>query len=130
MAIRDLVQKVSAAPSVSPQVLTDGTVEGATVDMQNFESAVVVVVSGTITDGTHTPSMEDSPDDSTWTAVAAGDLIGSFTAIAAANDDEIQEVGYKGSERYIRAKVVTASATTGGLVAAAIVRGDPRTIPA
>lgn len=130
MAIRDLAQKVSAAPSVSPQVLTDGTVEGATVDMQNFESAVVVVVSGTITDGTHTPSMEDSPDDSTWTAVAAGDLIGSFTAIAAANDDEIQEVGYKGSERYIRAKVVTASATTGGLVAAAIVRGDPRTIPA
>lgn len=130
MAIRDLVQKISAALSVSPQVLTNGTVNGASADMQNFESAAVVVASGTVTDGTHTPSLEDSPDDSAWTAVAAGDLIGSFTAIAAANDDEIQEVGYKGSQRYLRAVVVTTGATTGALVAAAIVRGDPRTIPA
>lgn len=130
MAIRDLVQQISAALSVSPQALTDGTVNGASVDMQNFESAAVVVVSGTVTDGTHTPSLEDSPDNSTWTAVAAGNLTGAFTAIAAANDDEIQEVGYVGAQRYLRAVVVTTGATTGGLVAAAIVRGAPRTIPA
>ena len=129
MGIRDVVQKTKLAISVSPQVLTDGTVDGASVDTQNFDSAMVHVTSGTVTDGTHTPSLEDSPDNSAWTAVAAGDLTGAFTAIAAANDDEVQEVGYIGSERYLRAVVVTTGATTGALVGANIVLGDPRTLP-
>lgn len=129
MGIRDLVQKTKVAASVSPQVLTDGTVEGATVDTQNYDSAVCHVVTGTVTDGTHVPSLEDSPDDSTWTAVAAADLTGAFTDVVAANDDEVQEVGYIGLERYLRAKVVTTGATTGALYAATIVLGDPRTIP-
>ena len=130
MSTKDLVQLTKLAKSVSPQVLTDGTVNGASVDTQNFESAVVHVVTGTITDGTHVPSLEDSPDNSTWTAVVAADLTGAFTDVVAASDDEVQEVGYQGIKRYLRAVVVTTGASTGGLVSATIVLGNPRTIPA
>ncbi len=40
------------------------------------------------------------------------------------------EVGYKGSKRYLRAMVVTASSTTGALSGASIVKGYPRIAPA
>ena len=61
---------------------TNGTANGATVDLgvfgNDFRTVMFVVSTGTITDGTHAVSLEDSPDGTTWTAVAAGRVQGSF----------------------------------------------------
>lgn len=96
-------------------------------DLRGYESATVLIESGTITDGTHTPKLQESDDNTTYTDVAAGDLIGSFSNIA---NNSIQEVGYKGTKRYIRVAVTVTGATTGGVYGATVVRGHPRSKPA
>jgi hypothetical protein len=78
-------------------------------DLAGHEGCVLMVVCGALTgvDGTHfvthTVQESDTTADGDFTAVAAGDLIGAFTKIdAAAEDDVIQRVGYVGGKRYVR----------------------------
>lgn len=115
---------------------TNGTVNGTALDLwsnsvgrQKFNSALVIVQTGTITDGTHTVEVQESDDNSTFTAVADADLQGTEPAIAAANDNVIYEIGYRGMKRYLRVAVVTTGATTGGTFGAVVVLGIPRRLP-
>lgn len=131
MATRDLKNDVLAVHSIKPQVLGDGTLLGTKADLFGYEAAMVLVNFGTWTDGTHTPSLLESDDDSTYTAVAAGNLQGAFAAVtSAANDDLVQQVGYIGGKRYIKAKIVTTGATTGIPASAVLVKGHPINLPA
>ena len=57
-------------PSIEPQTLTDGTVNGADVDTKQFGSATVVIDVGLWTDGSSVFSVEEANDDGT------GDLCG------------------------------------------------------
>ncbi len=100
------------------------TVNGATVDTMGagnfFRSAMAVAYAGAITDGTHTPSLQDSDDGTTWANVPADLLQGAFTAFATASQNTVQRVAYLGSRRYLRVNVTTAGVTTGGLVGALV----------
>ena len=120
MTTRDLTSNIDVQSSIDPDDYT-ATATGATVDLRGFESAVVAFVVGTVTDGTHTPSVEESDDDSTWTAVAAADLTGTLADLAS---DANQRVGYRGAKRYVRAKLAVSGATTGVQAAAVVVRGN------
>ncbi len=92
---------------------------------------MALVQFGTVTDGTWTPKLEESDNNSSWNDVAAGDLSGSFTATTSANDETVQEVAYLGQKRYLRVSVIeTVASTTGALFSALIVRGHPITEPA
>lgn len=124
--MRDLKSNLDAVNSVKPTGNRTASVNGASADLQGYDGALIVIPADTITDGTHTPSLEESDDDATFTAVAAGDLEGSFAAITA---NSIQRVGYKGAKRYIRAVVTVSGATTGGKYCAAILRGYPSQQP-
>lgn len=126
--MQDLVNVISSARSLSPAART-ASANGAGVDLQGFDSATLVVCTGTITDGTHTITVEESDDNSVFTAVAAADLIGAGPAVVAANDDVQFEFGYKGTKRYVRAVATVAGATTGGIYAVCVVRGHPRKAP-
>jgi len=115
---------------------TNGTVNGTAIDLwsntvgdQVFRSALAVVQTGTITDGTHTVEVQESDDNSSFTAVADADLQGSEPAIGAANDNVVYEIGYRGTKRYIRVTVVTSGATTGGTFGAVLILGIPRRLP-
>jgi len=115
---------------------TNGTVNGTAIDLwsntvgdQVFRSALAVVQTGTITDGTHTVEVQESDDNSSFTAVADADLQGTEPAIGAANDNVVYEIGYRGTKRYIRVTVVTSGATTGGTFGAVLVLGIPRRLP-
>lgn len=130
MSRLDLVNDISAARSLSPAARTNGTVNGTGVDLAGYDGAAVVVATGTITDGSHAITIEDSPDNSVWTPVAAGDRIGNLPTIVAADDDTVFEFGYKGVQRYLRAVAVTTGAATGGIFGATIVRGKGRVRPA
>ncbi len=124
--------------SVSPAARVNGTATGSTVDRtlsgggganEWHQSAMVVVQTGTITDGSHAVSVEHSDDGAAWSAAPATDLQGSAPTILAADDDRVFEVGYIGNKRYLRVVVVTTGATTGGIFGAVIVLGFPLRAP-
>ena len=127
MAYRnDLNKDIASATSLAPAART-ATANGTGVDLQGFGASMVAWNVGAITDGTHTPTLQESADNSTFTTVAATDMSGTFAALAANTN---QEVGYIGRSRYVRAVVtVTGSPSTGGVYAALIVRGRARTLP-
>jgi len=128
MSSVDLYNNLSVAQSLAPAARTADE-NGAGVDLQGFHGAMVVVHTGAITDGTHTIEVQESDDDSTYTAVADADLQGSEPAIGVADDNKIYKIRYMGTKRYIRAVVTVAGATTGGVYDAVVVRGAPRKAP-
>lgn len=119
MASRDLKSIVDAAQSLAPKARI-ASESGAGVDLQGYASAMVVFECGAKTDGTHTPSVDESDDNSTFSPVGASDLLGS---LAAMNANTVQRVGYIGSKRYIRAVMTVAGATTGALSSGIVARG-------
>lgn len=121
----DIKQTTDVVNSLTPAART-ATANGTGVDLSGFHSAEVAFVVGTITDGTHTPSVQESDDNSTFTAVAAADLIGTLADLASTVN---QRVGYRGTKRYLRAVSTVAGATTGGVYAAVVVRSDARKQP-
>jgi hypothetical protein len=121
----DNKQNQDVVNSLAPAART-ATANGTGIDLANVASAMIVFIVGTITDGTHTPKVQESDDGSTFTDVAAADLIGSL-AVLASNTN--QRVGYRGNKRYVRAVSTVAGATTGGVYAAVVVRGDSRKQP-
>lgn len=129
--MKDLFNNVQVRPSLT-NALRSATATGSAVDRayngSMFNSAMVVVHTGTITDGTHTITVEESDDNSTWATATA--LQGTAPAVAAADDDKVFEIGYLGGKRYLRAKsTVSGSPSTGGVYDALVLLGDPRTAP-
>lgn len=130
MTIKDIRNNVDELHSLEPAVRPTGTYNGAGVDLQGFHSAMMVVYFGAYTNGTHTPSFEHSDDGTTFTAIAAADLDGSFTAVASgAGANTVQRVGYKGSRRYVRAVMAVTSGATGAASCAMILRAHPGSAP-
>ena len=121
----DIKQTQDVQNSLAPAARI-ATANGSGVDLASFASATVAFSVGTITDGTHTPKVQESDDNSTFTDVAAADLIGTLAALAS---NVNQRVGYRGTKRYIRAVTTIAGATTGGVYAGVVIRGDARKQP-
>ena len=91
----------------------DDTNTSATVDLHDYPGYRVMLIAGlgTRTDGSFTFSVEQSSDDSSYTALAP--TSGSVAAVAAANT--IREAGYQPSKRYLQVKSVAASTTDGAV---------------
>lgn len=121
----DTMNKVSFANALAALIANKTALNGATVDLMSVNngsnSLTFAVVAGTITDGTHTFTLQDSPDGTTWNNVNAPFvLIGPsgnvFTAATLAGT--VIKLGYLGNNggasRYVRV-VVAASGATGGI---------------
>lgn len=103
---------------------------GTAVDLQGFQGAVVLFNAQAWTDGTHAMKVQDSPDNSTWTDVAAAQLDGTAPTITAAGAQlAITRVGYLGNQRYVRAVQTCSGTTTGAIIGALVIRNDPRKGP-
>ena len=109
---------------------TNGTAcdMAASSTLPGSESLVCVINAGVCTDGKYLVSLQESSDNSTFTAVAAADLsVSTAATINAAADQTVQLIGYIGSQRYIRPIVTETSAgTTGVVLSATMVRGHSR----
>lgn len=130
-AKRDFKGDVAVAAAIAPAVIRTATVTGSAVDLGadgGHEGAVVYLNVGAVTDGTHTPKLQESDaSGSGYADVAAGDLSGAFVAAVASTG---QKVGYIGTKRYIRVVVtVTGSPATGAYYDAVAILGRPRTRP-
>ncbi len=128
--MRDIKNNLSGVNSLVPATITAST-NGSGVDLQGYDGAMVVFQAGTADTGnaneTYTPSLEESDDNSSFSAVAASDLEGTLANMTA---NSAQRAGYKGAKRYVRA-VMTLGGTTPSIdVSALVVRGLPHHAPA
>ena len=122
--MRDLKNNVDAVKSIDPATYSADQ-SRAGVDLRDFDSALALVQSGALTDGTHTPKLQESDDNSVYSDVSAADLEGTLANISA---NTVQRAGYKGAKRYVRV-FVTSSGATGAIYSASIVRGLPSAAP-
>lgn len=112
MSQKALNDILAVSTTLAPAV-RNATANGTSVDLAGVRGNSVVLIPGTWTDGTHSPKLQESADNSTWTDVAAADQWGSFSAITSAGTAVTQEVSYLGAKRYIRAVMTVSGATTG-----------------
>lgn len=105
---------VATASSAQTGATFDRGIGGAKAGDGNSAVAVVFYF-GLYTDGTWTPDIEESDDDSSWTSVAAANRVGTLSAVSStATDAVIQVCSYTGSKRYVRGVLAeTVNGTTG-----------------
>jgi hypothetical protein len=94
------------------------------IDLQGFDSAMIQLLVGTLTDGTFAPKLQEcDTSGGTYADVAADEVVGAFANLASSTD---QKVSYVGSKRYLKLVVtVTGSPSTGCALAAVLVKGHP-----
>ena len=128
--MRDIKNNLDAVGSIDPASITAST-NGSGVDLRDFDGVMVVFQAGTADTGnadeTYTPSVEESDDNSVYSAVAASDLEGALVNMTA---NSVQRVGYKGAKRYIRAVLILGGTTPSIDASALVVRGLPHLSPA
>lgn len=125
-SLRDLASNLGAAESIRPAVHS-GSVDGQSVDTRGYDSAAAFVTVGAIAgSGNVTVKLQDSPDNTNWTDVAAANLQGEFPAALLTNTAFL--VGYLGTERYVRA-VGTLNSGTSVAFSVGIVLGNPNIRP-
>jgi hypothetical protein len=128
MATKDLYHPISPAISLVPDVRTADE-NGRGVDVLGFESALVVVATGTIIDGKHTIELQESYDNEFFTAVADEDFLGMEPIITDTASSKTYKVGYIGNQRYIRVVTTVENADEGGVYSAVVLRSNARHQP-
>lgn len=93
-----------------------------------FESLTFFIASGTITTGTFAVVLEESDDQSVWTAVDEDERIGDLPTWLVTDDDTIRRVGVVGKKRYQRLTLTGASTPVGEFIAFAVF-GNPKILP-
>lgn len=127
MTTRDTFNNLSIVNALDTQVISsDTTTDGEVIDTQGFESLTFSLKSGAYTDGTYTPVIEES-DEVTFggeeNAVADGDLIGTEADAALSAANTLSKIGYRGSKRYVRLTIVSASTSSGATIGASAIKG-------
>lgn len=121
MWLPDLTNSISGI-SLAPAALRTTTANGSGVDMIHSDfSFTVALVSGAITDGTHTISVQESDDNSTFTTITAidGNAIAALTSSAGGSAIVLKR--YIRSKRYVRVvTTITGSPATGGYYSAIV----------
>ena len=127
----DSVNSVSGAVGIIPVLYSSSaTVTGDAVDLQGYEGATILVMSGTVSDGAYTYSLtECDTSGCSYTAVAAADLIGTATVLALTDDDEVNAFGYRGSKRFIKVVQVASGVSSGAQLGVIVLRTSPRHAP-
>lgn len=125
---KDMHSNLGAVAAIAPAVITANT-NGAAIDLQGFDAALVIVNTGAIeAAGDFTAKLQESDTTTSgdFADVGADDLIGAFPASLEATS--VVKVGYRGSKRYVRA-VITKNGGTSIAASAVIVKGLPAMAP-
>ena len=109
---KDLHNQVSVGVAIALTAVANGEdVVGSAIDRQGSEGLEIIFQVGEYTDGSVTPLIEESDNNSDYTAVADADLTNT-EASAALSAAGVSSIGYVGFKRYVRATAVTAAAST------------------
>jgi hypothetical protein len=134
--MRDQVSYLSFVSVLNGQAARTASANGASVDVMSLNGGnnalVFVAQAGVITDGTHVFKVQDSPDNSVWTDVAAAFIqapaVLQFTSGTAVGT--MLKWGYIGQQRYARLVSTVSGTTTGGFYTAFAVLALPANAPA
>lgn len=133
--MRDIMNGLHVAAAFAPgAAVTDNTAQVSTVaDLKGYGAAMLSLITGALSDAdaTFTLLIEDSDDNSAYTAVDDAylngtEVLGSFTF---ADDGEPRKIGYTGKKRYLRATVTPANNTGNLFMAGVWVLGKPSRQP-
>jgi hypothetical protein len=126
---KDLYNILDGKIAVAPAAKT-AAVTGSGVDLAGYEGATIFVPVGARTDSSFQMVLQESDDASTYTAVAAADIIGSQPLVSGASNYPYQ-FGYIGTKRYIRPTFTfkAGGASAGVIMGVLIVRGFKRHEP-
>lgn len=115
--MRDMMNHIHLQPAFAPKAaVTDDTAQVSSVcTMTGYGSVTLAMITGTDADAdaTFTVLIEDSPDNSTYTAVDDAYLVGTeaLAGYTFADDGECRKIGYTGNQPYVRATVTPANNT-------------------
>ena len=99
---KDLHNDISITTAIALTAVADGEdVAGVSIDRQGSDGLEFIFQVGAYTDGSVTPLIEESDDDSDYTAVADADLTNT-EASAALTAAGVSKIGYVGSKRYVK----------------------------
>jgi hypothetical protein len=135
MTIRyDLHNNVDVVVAKNPtDISSSTTTAGNIIDTKGFRTIEFVLYTGTRTDGTYTPLIEEGDDSglSDAAAVADANLQGTEADAAISASNAAKRVGYiVGNKRYVRLSVVSATVTTGCTAVGAIaIKGGAELAP-
>lgn len=134
MASKDMYSNISVVKAIVPgEYLNGSDPTPVVIDTKGYESVTFVLATGTVTDA-QTLNVQESADNSTYSDVAAADIIGgstklsAFETMAAGDDDTIKTLGYKGSKRYLKV-VSTAAGATGAIYGIVAILGHAQYKP-
>ena len=109
---KDLHSQIVVGTAIALTAVANGEdVAGVAIDLQGSDGLELIFQVGAYTDGSVTPLIEESYDDSTYTAVADADLTNT-EASAALTAAGVSSIGYVGWKRYVKASAVTAAGST------------------
>ncbi len=110
--MKDLKSNIGVVHLLDAKDITTNDTASNILDLQGFESACILVNVGAITtpdaNSYITPVLQESDTTANgdFDPVDAADIIGEFTKIDAATEDQTtQYVGYTGTKRYIRVNI-------------------------
>jgi hypothetical protein len=136
---KDLYHAIKVTQALAPAARSaNSAVNGTDIDLSGFENALFELNVGAWTDGTHTPKLQEADDNGsgapgTYADVAAGNMLGSFTAISSAptasKTYKVGYVKYNTNKRWVRIVVTTSGATTGAVFGASALLGGLRNLP-
>lgn len=122
MWLPDLTNSITGI-SLATAAARTTTANGSGVDMIHSDNSVTLqLISGAITDGTHTITVQESDDNSTYTTITAidGNAITALTSSAGGSAIVLKR--YIRSKRYMRAvTTITGSPSTGGFYVATFI---------
>ncbi len=109
---KDLHSQIVVGTAIALTAVADGEdVTGTAIDRQGSDGLEIIFQVGAYTDGSVTPLIEESDNNSDYTAVADANLTNT-EASAALTAAGVSSIGYVGFKRYVRATAVTAAGST------------------
>lgn len=135
MASFDLYNEVAVSSGLNiGSISSNTTTNGNWIDTKGSYAVVYTLLSGTITDGTYTPNLQESDlaDHSDAANVDTNFIIGTYAnaTFVAADDNTAKKLGYAGKKRYVRLQEVSTGVSSGGTLSSTAVLGIPRHAPA
>jgi len=118
--------------SVFPQArLNNGSFTVTSVDRKDFDYATLEVVLGATDVGLTTLQLQESDDNSTWSAVTNGDFSISGTLPTSASSNSIWgwDIDLKGRKRYLRPAITVGNGTLGAFLTAVFKLGRAEQAP-
>jgi len=116
--MRDFHNRISAVNAFSAATIATNTnTDGVTVDLQGFDSCEIIARTGAWTDGSYALQvLESDASGSGFAAAPASSVLGPSAAIGAANT--VARIGYVGTKRYVRLRIVSTGTTSGASLSA------------